>query len=339
MILITGATGFLGTHLMMALSKLDGNMGIKAMFRDEVARLQTQMFFEKHGQKTLFDKINWVFADILDVTTLVDAFENVKQVFHCAGFVSFDPSDEEKLRKINIEGTANIVNFCLDFKIEKLCFVSSIAALGDLLPHQKTINETTDWNPEIAHSDYAISKFGAEMEVWRGQQEGLNVLVVNPGVILGAAISKKGWQSGSTAILFNINKGLPFYTKGVTGFVGVDDVVKIMIVLMDSEIVNEKFILVAENVSYKDICFMIANFLKVNQPKRKAKKWMTAVAWRLDWVKSKIFNKPRILSKAMAKSLHRKDFYDNSKIKKALNYEFCSVASVSEQVAINFDLD
>jgi dihydroflavonol-4-reductase len=321
------------------LLKVDENTPIKALFRNENAKLQTQSFFAKKGQHALFNKIDWVFADVLDVTTLADAFQNVKQVFHCAGFISFNPTDEEKLRKINIEGTANIVNFCLDFQIQKLCFVSSIAALGDLLPHENIINESCDWNPEIAHSDYAISKFGAEMEIWRGQQEGLNVLVVNPGVILGEAISKKQWQNGSASIFFKIKKGLPFYTEGVTGFVGVGDVVNIMIQLMNSEIVNEKFILVTENVSYKNLCFMIANEFKVSPPKWCAKKWMTAIVWRLDWIQSKIFKKPRILSKVMAKSLHSMDFYDNSKIKNILQYEFTPLFDVSKQIVDDFDFD
>jgi nucleoside-diphosphate-sugar epimerase len=269
----------------------------------------------------LFDKIIWKKADILDIPSLEVAFQNIEFVYHCAAMVSFDPNDEDQMRKINIEGTANVVNCCLAFDVKKLCHVSSIAALGDLAPHETVVDEESEWNPEMEHSDYAISKFGSEMEVWRGQQEGLKVVVVNPGVILGITIFGS-WHVGSGKVFETVADGLKFYTNGMTGFVAVNDVVKAMKLLMESEISSQKFILVSENWTYQHLTKTIAKKLNIAPPKFGVEKWQTNIFWRIDWLISKMLFKNRILSKAMSSSLHSKDFYDNSKIKKAIGFEF-----------------
>ena len=322
MILVTGATGFLGSNLLLQLTSNNAmDQKIVALYRSENRIDRVQLYFKKHKKAHLFEQIIWKEADILDIPALELVFKNISFVYHCAALVSFDPVDEVKLRKVNIEGTANIVNCCLDYNIEKLCFVSSIAALGDVLPSETIVNEKTEWNPELEHSDYAISKFGAEMDVWRAQQEGLKVIVVNPGVILGDAIGGD-WLEGSTKIFETVSKGLQFYTKGSTGFVAIADVTKLMQTLMESDIVNQKFILVAENWSYESLTKCIAQHLQVVAPKYEVKKWQTNVYWRLDWLFTKIFFKERTLSKAMAVSLQSTDFYDNKKIKKVFGFEF-----------------
>ena len=183
MVLITGATGLVGSHL--ALHLLENNERIRAIYRTKTSIEKTKSLFKLYGKESLFEQIEWIEADINDIPSLEIAFKGVEYVYHCAALISFDPKDEKKLRKINIEGTANIVNFCLAFNVKKLCHVSSIAALGDLMEHETLITEETIWNPEKHHSDYAISKYGAEMEIWRGLQEGLPVVIINPGVILG----------------------------------------------------------------------------------------------------------------------------------------------------------
>src|SRR5690606_34854285 len=147
------------------------------------------------------------------------AFKDVTEVWHCAALISFNRLDDEKMRKINIEGTANMVNLSIDFNVEKFCFISSIAALGDVKHPSEIINEEMEWNPEKHHSDYAITKYGAEMEVWRGHQEGLKTLIVNPGVVLGPGF----WHRGSGEVFSAINDDLPFYTLGSTGIVAVTD--------------------------------------------------------------------------------------------------------------------
>ena len=326
MVLITGATGLVGSYL--AIYLLENNENVRAIYRTPNSIEKTKTIFKNQNKIHLFDKINWILADINDISALEIAFKGIENVYHCAALISFDPKDEEKLRKINIEGTANIVNFCLANNVKKLCHVSSIAALGDLQSHQKTIDENTDWNPEKTHSDYAISKYGAEIEVFRAHQEGLDVVIVNPGVILGVGCD----YSGSNAIFKKVKNGLKFYTKGTTGFVSVNDVVKIMHLLSKSNINGEKFVLVSENISYKKLLFSIANALNVTKPKYKISKTIINIAWRLDWIWSNLFFQKRNLSRDSAQSLFSKDVYDNLKIKKTLNYEFEKIDLVIDKI-------
>ncbi|MCW1146675.1 NAD-dependent epimerase/dehydratase family protein [Flavobacterium lacisediminis] len=316
MILVTGATGLVGSHLLVQL--LQENEEVKALFRSEKQIEKVKNVFAFHNQTSLFDKINWVKGDITDIPSLEIAFENVTHVYHCAALISFDPCDEDELRKINIEGTANVVNCCIDFDVKKLCHVSSIAALGNPKEHETTITEETEWNPEELHSDYAITKYGAEMEVLRGHQEGLEVVIVNPGVIFGYGFPKKG----SDVIIQSVKKGLSFYTKGNIGIVSVEDVVKIMIQLMKSNSNGERYTLVSENISTKSLLNYIAEELKVKKPSIEATKWMTSIAWRMDWLISKLLNRKRKLARSTATSSHSTTTFDTLKIEKELNFTF-----------------
>ncbi|WP_338375755.1 NAD-dependent epimerase/dehydratase family protein [uncultured Flavobacterium sp.] len=316
MILVTGATGLVGSHLLISL--LQENNDVKALYRNSKHIEKVKNVFAYKNQLDLFDKINWVEGDITDIPSLNVAFENVTIVYHCAALISFDPKDEEKLRKVNIEGTANVVNCSIDFGVKKLCHVSSIAALGDTKEGEVLITEETDWNPEKLHGDYAITKYGAEMEVWRGFQEGLEVVIVNPGVIFGYGFP----EQGSSVIFKSVKKGFPFYTKGRTGIVAVEDVVNCMIQLMKSKISGQQYTLVAENPTLEFILHTIADGLNVKKPSIYANKTLTRIAWRLDWFLSKIIGKKRSFTRATSKSSHSVEIYDNSKIKKELNYTF-----------------
>lgn len=330
MILVTGGTGLVGAHLLLNLA--ENETAVRAIYRNPDGIGKTKSLFKLYQKEHLFPKIEWLQADIIDVPSLENAFKNIDYVYHCAGFISYDPNDENKLRKINIEGTANIVNFCIAYQIKKLCHVSSIAALGDLAPHESQITEETEWNPESPHSDYAISKYGAEMEIWRGQQEGLNVVIVNPGIIFGAGF----WNQGSGIFFSSIKKGFPFYTNGSTGYVGVTDVVKIMVHLMKSDIVGERFTIVSENLSFKDVIFKIAENLHAKKPNIEAKPWMTSLAWRFDWFISTFFRTKRRLSRYSANSMHSFEFISNEKIKNpevsGLDFEFQTIYDVIKEV-------
>lgn len=326
MILVTGGTGLVGAHLLLHLAESEAN--IRAIYREAKSIEKTKALFALYKKEGLFHKIEWLQGDIIDVPSLEIAFQNVDYVYHCAGLISYDPNDENQLRKINIEGTANIVNFCIEKKVKKLCHVSSIASLGNLASHEKEVTEATEWNPEMPHSDYAISKHGAEMEVWRAQQEGLNVIIVNPGVIFGAGF----WNQGSGEFFSRIKKGLPFYTKGSTAYVGVTDVVNIMIQLMQSDVSGEQFTVVAENIPFKKVIFTIAENLDVKKPTIEAKPWLLNIAWRLDWFMATIFRTKRNLSRYSANSLTSSEWISNQKIKNALNYEFQSIDDVIKEV-------
>ncbi|MTG98055.1 MULTISPECIES: NAD-dependent epimerase/dehydratase family protein [Myroides] len=312
--LVTGATGMVGAHLILQL--LRNEPVVRAIYRHENSIKKTQSFFKLKKSEDLFLKIEWVKADLLDVPALEIAFQNITEVYHCAALVSFDPRDEKVLRQTNIEGTANLVNLAIAFEVEKFCHVSSIAALGETLAKNKIINEKTNWNPELYHSDYAITKYGAEMEVWRGTQEGLKVIIVNPGIIFGQGFN----YEGSNEFFQKIKKDFPFYTNGTAAIVSAEDVVNAMIHLMDSDLFNEKYIVVANNITYQELLNYIAELMNKKPPFIFATKWLCRIAWRLDAFISLISGKKRSFTKAIALSSHSKYTYDNQKLLQVLPF-------------------
>lgn len=319
MILVTGGTGLVGAHLLLRLAN-DGAT-LRALYRTTETLNKTRKLFAHYGKEIQFNSIDWVQGDITDVPSLENAFAGITHVYHCAAYISFEPKDEDKLRKANIEGTANMVNCALAFGVQKFCHVSSIAALGDTAQPGDTITEETEWNPEKSHGDYAISKYGAEIEVWRAWQEGLKVVIVNPGVIFGFGF----WEQGSGAILKAVKRGQYFYTLGSCGFVAVEDVTNSMVQLMQSEISGERFTVIAENLTYKELLDTIADGLGKGHPSIYSTKLITSVAWRIDWLLSKVLLRKRLLTRSMAQSAHAKEVYDNSKLKQALNYKLIAL--------------
>ena len=331
MILVTGGTGLVGSHLLFKLVK-NGHF-VRAIYRskEKIETVKHVFSYYTKNVEELFSNIEWVEGDITDIPKLSEAFKGITHVYHCAAFISFDPHYYHSLRQINIEGTANVVNLCISNKIEKLCYVSSIAAIGKELSNI-LITEDSPWNKDEDHSVYAITKYGAEMEVWRGCQEGLDVVVVNPGVIIGSGF----WRFGSGSFFKRIYKGLKYYTTGTTGYVAVNDVVNIMILLMVGRIKNERYIIVAENLSFQSFFTKIANALNVEPPKKKASSLLLQIAWRMDWLRSKLRGKHRRLVKHSVTSIQSITEYDNSKVKHDLNYEFNPVDSSISSTSQHF---
>ena len=323
MILVTGGTGLVGFHLLLQLSQEEN--AIRAIYRSEKKLQHIKNLFEKENKLPQFEKIDWVNADILDIPALETAFTNVSYVYHCAALVSFNPKDEDKLYQNNIVGTANVVNCSLTSDVKKLCYVSSISALGNGTEQNLIINEETVRNIETVRSDYSISKFGGEMEVWRGFHEGLDVVIVNPGVIFGNGFPTEG----SSLLIKNIKDGQLFYTIGKLGIVAVEDVIKAMTTLMKSNISGERFILVAEDVTYKELFDSIAEILnhaqngkKVNKPKFEIKKWQLQIIRIFEFIFSALFFRKRMLTKANINALYNLETHDNSKIKNVIDFEF-----------------
>ena len=332
MILVTGGTGMVGAHLLFHL--LNEKQSVRAIYRTEKKFETVKRIFSYYSEtpQQLFDQIDWVAADLNDIPSLTEAFIDIDYVYHCAAFVSFEPNKFELLRKTNIEGTANIVNFCIAQNVKKLCYVSSIAALGTPAIKTNLITEDTEWNTEFDNSVYAITKYGAELEVWRGTQEGLDAVIVNPGIIIGPGI----WNYGSGSLITMINKGLPFYTTGSTGYVDVKDVVNCMVQLLKSDLKNERYILISENLTFKDFIDKTAKYLGVTPPKKKASKFILAIGWRLDWLKHKITGKRRQLSKQTAQSALSTSQFSNAKISTALQYTFKNIDKSLKDTVICF---
>ena len=330
MILVTGATGLVGSHLVYKL--ISNGMPVKALYRREKKLATVKHVFSYYSQdvEDLFEKVEWIEGDINDIPSLQEAFRHVTSVYHCAAFVSFEPDKYLELRKVNIEGTANIVNLCVAHSIEKLCYVSSIAAIGHGANPEQPINEKTQWQPEADNGVYAITKFGAELEVWRGSQEGVKVIIVNPGIIIGPGY----WHHGGSSSLFKtIYKGMSHYTTGVTGYVDFFDCVEAMIKLMESDLYNERYILVSENLSFQQFQQKVANALNVAPPKKEASALLLSLAWRMDWLRHKLFGKRRKLSKNMAKSAQSITIYEHSKIKSSIDFSFNDIDHAIEKTA------
>lgn len=334
MILVTGGTGLVGSHLLYRLTQ--ENDIIRAIYRTEQSLESVKKVFSYYSNsiEDSFSKIEWIQADITDIPSMIPLFEGISYVYHCAALVSFDTQDYTEMRKTNIYGTANIVNLCIDAGVKKLCHVSSIAAIGDDEKKEIT-DETNEWNGNKNNHGYGITKYGAEMEVWRASQEGVDVVIVNPGVILGGGF----WNSGSGKLFSQINDGFQFYSNGVTGFVGVQDVVKAMILLMKSEIKNERFLLVSENKSFKEVLFTIADSLNKKRPSIRVKKWQSELFWRWEWLVSKLTSKRPRINKHSAKSLDSKTYYTAKKTEEALDFTFEKIDNVVQKTSKEFLLE
>lgn len=320
MILVTGGTGFLGSYLIRAL--VAEGKPVRALYRQQPSpRLQD-----------LSGKIEWVQGDILDVCSLEDAMAGVSQVYHCAAVVSFQAGDKDRLMKINVEGTANVVNMALDAGVKKLLYVSSVAAIGRA-KENAAVNEDCEWEESKNNSRYSISKFQGEMEIWRGIAEGLDAVIVNPSIILGAGF----WNDGSGALLKNAWKEFPYYTAGINGFVDVADVVQVMIRLMDSNISGERFILSADNWSYRQLFTTMARELGKKPPHIAAKPWMAEVVWRIEKIKGMLTGKHPLVTKETARTAQMKVYYENRKVLGALpGFQFRPLEDTIRHIAAAF---
>ncbi len=297
--LVTGASGLLGAELVSQL--LQAGKNVKAVYY--------QHPIASNGNENLLP----IQCDLLDVIQLEEIMEDVDFVYHCAGYISYAPQNRAQLYNINYEATANVVNACLSANIKKLVHVSSVAALGKDIKN-KLVDETLQWTNEANGSAYGHSKYLGELEVWRGIAEGLNAVIVSPSIILGAG----DWNLGSTAIFKNVFNEFKWYTTGINGFVDVRDVVHSMVLLMQSDISNEKFIISAENRTYQDVFNSIAENFKKNKPSKLVTPFIASVVWRFEKIKCLFTKKDPLITKETAKAALDNVQYDNSKLLKFL---------------------
>lgn len=309
-----------GSHLIFDL--LQKGQEIRALKRKSSNIEQVKHVFSYYTEEyeKLFNRIEWVEGDILDIYSLEEAMQGIEYVYNCAGYVSFNPRERNNVIRINEQGTANVVNASLENKVKKLCHISSIAALGRSVDDE-WIDENSKWKTSRKNSVYAISKFAAEREVWRGTEEGLNAVIVNPGIILGPA----NWETGSARLFMGVYTGLNFYTTGVNGFVDVKDVSKAMIMLMESDIINQRYVLNAENISYKELLFTIAEELNVRPPRIKAGPILSGIAWRVEKIRSLTTGYTPFITKETANSANGRYYYSAEKIRKEFGFNFMKI--------------
>lgn len=298
-ILVTGASGLVGSELILQL--LESGYQVNAIIHHKSLEIPPH------------PNLKIITCDLLDVIQLEEVMEGITHVYHCAGLVKFTSKNIGHLFKINVEATANVVNACLHEGVTKLVHVSSVAALGRMRENEM-INETHQWTKQTGGSRYGESKYLGELEVWRGIAEGLDAVIVNPSIILGAG----NWEEGSTAIFKKVYDGLKWYTEGVTGFVDVRDVCKAMIILMESEHTAQRFILNAENTGFKNIMFWIAEELKKRKPYKKVNSFVVKIVWRAELIRSFLLQKEPLITKETSAAAMAIVNFDSSKLLKTI---------------------
>ena len=298
-VFVTGATGLLGAHLITQLVS-DGH-NVSALYRSNIP------------STIVSEKVNWVKGDILDIIFLEDALASFDEIYHCAAIVSFNPRDRADMLLTNVQGTANMVNVALIVGVSKFCYVSSVAALGKGL-NNGTINELIDFSTQKFNSHYSLSKFLAEKEVWRAIGEGLNAVIINPSIILGAG----NWTNGSSAIFKSAYESFPWYTEGVTGFVDVNDVVKAMTMLMEHNVGGERFIVSGQNKSYREVFNSIATVFAKKPPYIKVTCLIASIIWRIEALKYKMTGIAPLVTNETAYDALAVNLYESHKLMKQL---------------------
>ena len=326
MVFVTGGTGLVGTHLIAEL--LAKGVPVRALKRGSSNTSIVDDLIDFYGLEKR-SEIEWVEGDILDFYSLKDALKGVRHVYHAAAMVSLSPEREQLMREINETGTANLLNASLDSGVEKFAFVSSISTLGNSV-NGSPVDESCMWQADEKHYPYAVTKFRAEMEVQRASMEGLKTIIVNPSFIIGPGDTSKS----SIRFFREIKKGMAFYTTGSTGYVHARDVASVMIMLMESDIKNERFVLNSENKPLKYLFDMTAEQLQIKPPRIKAGKALLELAWRAEYIKSKITGKEPLLSKASAKISVSDLKYTSKKLVEATGFKFRSLdEAITDAVA------
>ena len=311
MVVVTGASGLLGIQLVKVLSA--GNMPVKALYNSTKPVVLPG---------TLEHNVAWISVDILNYADLEDVFAGAEHVYHVAGLVSYDARDYDRLFQVNEEGTAYVVNACLACGVKKLGFVSSVATLGHPMVDGSLIDENSPIDEEVSVSVYARSKQKAEREVWRGYAEGLDMVIVNPSIIIGEGDGVKS----SSALFQKVYDEFPWYTEGATGWVDAVDVARAMVALMQSSVCGERFVVSAENRSFRNVFTLMAGSMNKKPPYRKAAMWMVEMVWRFDVLTSRLKGSTPVLTRETAKAACEKKAYSSEKLLKALpNFRFSAL--------------
>jgi nucleoside-diphosphate-sugar epimerase len=321
MVFVTGGTGLLGAHVLLEL--LSRGKDVRALKRSnsDVEKMKSVFAFYLNSRAQVeFNKITWVDGDLLDISSLEEAIDGCSEVFHCAAKVSFIKKDFDEMWRVNKIGTENIVNVCLAKKVAHLCYISSTATIGKNQEHPLN-TEKDKWIKEKDNSNYSVTKYSAEMEVWRGIEEGLKAVILNPSVILGPG----NWNESSISIFKVIKKRLKFYTSGENAFVDARDVATIAVELTDRRAHAERYLVVAENMTFKDLFNLIAQKFKVKPPSVLVKPWMARLAWKTEGILRFLFQRKQNITRETARSSMSINRYSNEKVKAALNFQFISV--------------
>jgi len=302
-ILITGGTGFLGSYIIKEL--VEKNYTVRAIRRSNK--------LPAYISRKIFDRVEWVDGDILDVVSLEEAMEGIDSVVHTAAIVSFVKKDRRQMYQVNVEGTANVVNMALEKGVKRFVHISSVASLGRTA-NGGYVNEEKKWEESKVNTHYAKSKYQGELEVWRGISEGLSGVILNPSTILGYG----DWNTSSCAIFKKVHEGFNWYTPGINGFVDVEDTARATIALMESNISDQRFIINSDNWFFKKLQDTIAGNMNKKKPLREATPLVLDIGWRVEKVKSFFSGKRPLLTQDSVRVAKSKTYFENSKLLAAL---------------------
>ncbi len=300
MVLVTGGTGFLGSYIIKHL--VEKGYRVRAIRRENAV-------LPSYIPKEIFEKVEWITGDILDVLSLEEAMDGVDQVIHAAAVVSFLKTDRRKMYQVNVEGTANVVNIALEKNVNRFVYISSVAALGRTA-NGGSVDEDRKWEDNKVNTHYAKSKYKAELEVWRGSGEGLNTVILNPSTILGFG----DWNNSSCAIFKSVYNEFKWYSPGINGFVDVEDVAKATVLLMESNISDKRYIVNGDNWYFKQLLETMATSFRKKKPYKQTTPALIAIAWRMEKLKSLLNGHRPLLTKESARVAHSKTYFENAKI-------------------------
>jgi nucleoside-diphosphate-sugar epimerase len=315
MVFVTGATGILGRVIVLELLKKGKNVRAAKRPASNLDDVRHSYTFYTENPDGFFSKIEWVEVDFDDIQSIKDALKGVDVVYHCAAKVGFNPDDEKEIYHANVKGTQNLLYACEGSEVKKFLFVSSIAVL-DIDNENGELDEESDFNPKEEHSAYAISKHLAEMEAWRASAEGLNVVIVNPGMIIGSG----NWGNSSGDIFPTMEKN-SFTFSGGTSYADVRDVAKISVELMEKNIFGERFIIISENKRYAEFAGKVRKELGLKEAKILSKFQMNmGIAANLffGWLIPSL----KMVTRSNVEAISRMKTISNRKIKERLGYTF-----------------
>jgi nucleoside-diphosphate-sugar epimerase len=317
MILVTGSTGLLGSHLLVELSLSYDKIRASYRVEEKIRQVEKLFRFYLKGQyQKFFERIEWVKCDLSNFSELEDLFRGIEMVYHCSGKVSFYKSDFNSCLQNNKYVTSNIVNFSIHHRVKKLCYVSSTAAIG--VNSKAKTTELDIWENGKSISGYSVSKFSAEKEVWRGIEEGLNAVIINPCVILGPG----NWNESSLTIFKTAEKGISFYPSGRNAIVDARDVAKSMLLLMESSIHSERFLCTGVNITFRDLFSNLCLKFGKKAPSISVPRWLTLLVAFISETTSRLTGRKSGISIETAYSAYKSIEYDNSKLRKAIDVEF-----------------
>ena len=318
MVLVTGATGILGRVLVLELLKKGKKVRAAKRKSSNIEEVKKSWLFYTADAERLFEQIEWVDVDLWDLDSLRAALDGVEEVYHASAKVSFHPKDAQEMLRTNVEGTKNMLYIAEEKQVKKFLFVSSIAVL-DEVNENGIIDENSQFNSKEEHSGYAQSKYLAEMEVWRSSAEGMNTIIINPGVIIGTG----NWGNSSGELFTTFEKN-PFTFSGGTAYVDVRDVAKIAVELMNKNKFGERYIILSENRKYQDLSDIVR--LKLGKSKTKIlPKPILNFAYWLNVLLGWLIPSLKRVTKSNIEAVTSFTPISNEKIKRELNYNFIPI--------------